>query len=126
MEVEISGNSFDCSRDWLVALVADNSHVCSPRQGRKPTKSGSCALFLSLLMPQQMRGNPSEMNAKTVKVKHRFDDGFQNDWFRPCKDWATKESLECGGLAPLGYPLTLRISPVRKRRQAAALQSEVY
>jgi len=30
MEVEISRNSFDRSRDWLVALVADNSHVCSP------------------------------------------------------------------------------------------------
>lgn len=27
MEVEISGNSLDCSVDWLVALVADNSHV---------------------------------------------------------------------------------------------------
>ena len=82
MEVEISGNSFDCSRDWLVALVADNSHVCSPRHGRKPTKSGSCALFLSLRMPDQMRDNPSEMNAKRVKMKRRSDDGFQNDWFR--------------------------------------------
>ena len=46
MEVEISGNSFDCSGDWLVALVADNSHVCSPRQGWRPTKSGSCRFVL--------------------------------------------------------------------------------
>ena len=27
MEVEVSGNSLDCSGYWLVALVADNSHV---------------------------------------------------------------------------------------------------
>jgi hypothetical protein len=80
MEVEISRDSLDCSSNWPVALVADNSHVCSPRQGRKPTKSGSCALFLSHLMPQLMPGNPSEMKAERVKMKRRFDDAFQNDW----------------------------------------------
>ena len=28
MKIGISRNSLDCSGYWLVALVADNSHVC--------------------------------------------------------------------------------------------------
>jgi hypothetical protein len=31
MEVEVSRKSLDCSRYGLFAMVADNSHLCSPR-----------------------------------------------------------------------------------------------
>ena len=83
MEVEISRDSLNCSRDWLVALVADYSHVCSPQQQGSPPKRVPAALFLSLRMPQLMRDNPSEETDETVKLKRRFDDWFQNDWLRP-------------------------------------------
>ena len=63
MEVEISRNSLDCSGDWLVALVADNSHVCSPHREGSPPNRVPAALFLSLRMPQQMRGK-SERNER--------------------------------------------------------------
>ena len=37
MKIGISRNSLDCSGYWLVALVADDSHVGSPRSGRART-----------------------------------------------------------------------------------------
>ena len=49
MEIEVSGDSFDCSRYWLIALVADNSHVFYLDWSRP--QMGARRLVLSLLMP---------------------------------------------------------------------------
>ena len=63
MEVEISRNSLNCSRDWLVAMVADNSHVGSPRQEGARAKQRAFRLVLSLPVPQPEDAKLSD-NAK--------------------------------------------------------------
>jgi hypothetical protein len=75
MEVEVARNSLDCSRDWPVTLVANNSHVVHLDRDGSPPNRVPAGLFLSLLVPQLMRDNPSEMNDERVKVKRRSDDG---------------------------------------------------
>ena len=54
MEVEVSRKSLDYARYWLVALVADNSHVSHLNVEGRPANWAPDRLVLSPLMPRVM------------------------------------------------------------------------
>lgn len=93
MEVEISRESFNCSRYWPVALVADNSHVVLldvPERAKGGAQQSpyhvSCHKPFAAAKPE-LHNNRNEMHdghqstevllAKAVRMKGRFDNKFK-------------------------------------------------